>query len=203
MVKKAIIPMAGEGSRMQPISAYVPKELLPIGTTPIIQIIIEELIHANISEFIFITNPKKKELNLFVQKLFTEKYPTLKISFIDQKVPKGLGHAVKLTEEYVAEREFFLLALPDNLFNPNHINIISQMIHLKSKFKKSIISINHVPKEEAEKRAIVTLKNDQFNENGDNTILEILDKPKITAERKKNIYAISGRYILQGSIFTF
>ncbi len=135
-IRKAVIPAAGYGTRLLPITKSVPKELLPIGTKPAIQYVVEEAVLAGVEEIILVCNPGKMAVAEYFQpdpvlKDFLEKKgkkkeieelekieSLAKFTIVFQKEPLGLGHAVWCAREAVGD-ENFLVMLPDVLvFHP-------------------------------------------------------------------------------------
>jgi len=194
MISKAIIPLAGLGTRMLPITKYLSKEMLPIVNVPAIEFILDELINTSISSFIFIINQNKKDLNQHIISYLND-YPDRTVNFIEQKELDGLGGAVRLTESIIKENEFFLLVLPDNLFLSNDVS--RELIKLHEKRKTSVVVLSKVLAQETNKRAII-LRYQKLNEL-EYRIEEIIDKPPVSASK----IAISGRYILNDKIFDF
>ncbi|MDG4650498.1 sugar phosphate nucleotidyltransferase [Roseibacterium sp. SDUM158017] len=90
MIKTAIIPVAGRGTRLHPVTLCVPKELLPVYTTPLLQFAIEEAEASGIERFIFVTRDGKEAIEDFVRMTF----PGIDAHFLRQAEPLGLGHAV-------------------------------------------------------------------------------------------------------------
>ncbi len=131
-ITKAVIPAAGYGTRLLPVTKVVPKELLPIGTKPAIQYIVEEAIASGIKEIILIGSPAKKmildyfrpdpNLNRFLKSRHKLKEleelrrieSLVKWTLVYQREPRGLGHAIQCAEKAVGD-EPFLVMLPDDL----------------------------------------------------------------------------------------
>ena len=134
MIKQAIIPLAGLGTRLLPITSVLPKELLPINGRPSLEYILDECINAGVKEFIFIISKKKKIIkNYFYNDTFFKKVLSIKnndkkikyeylkikklkkmIKFVYQNSPKGTGDAVLKCEKLIKSK-FFLMLLPDDL----------------------------------------------------------------------------------------
>ena len=164
-ITKAVIPVAGLGTRMLPATKEIPKELLPILDKPIIQYIVEEAVNAGISEIIFVTNASKETIkNHFKQNLTLEKYlkekkkkDTLskfpnylfkKINFssVLQKAPLGLGHAILAAEKKI-KNENFAVFLPDEfLVSKTDKSDFNRMLDNYSKTSKNQIFVEKVPK---------------------------------------------------------
>ena len=133
MIKQAIIPLAGLGTRLLPLTSVFAKELLPINGRPGIEYILDECIEAGIKEVIFIISNKKIMIkNYFYNDIFYKKIITKKkdiriineykrilkykkmIKFVYQNKPLGTGDAVLKTRKYIKDK-FFLMLLPDDL----------------------------------------------------------------------------------------
>src|SRR3989338_6509266 len=109
-VRKAIIPAAGFGTRLQPLTELIPKELLPIGVKPSIFYVLEEASASGVEEIILVISKEKKPL---LEKT-ADFFPNLRFHFPIQEKPLGLGHAVLVGEPFV-KAEPFLVMLPDVL----------------------------------------------------------------------------------------
>lgn len=199
MINKAIVPIAGFGSRMQPITDYLAKEMLPIVTEPAICFIIEELYSVGISSIIFVTNRRKNVLNNYLRHLFSSRYPKLEYQFISQDEPLGLGHAVALTRPVISLNEAFLIALPDNLIFPIKNSLSRALVETYERTGCWVVGVTKIELSETTKRAIV--KFGQQVERGCFQIKEIIDKP--TASFNQKTYAIAGRYVVTDRLFDY
>ena len=130
MIKQAIIPLAGQGTRLLPLTSVFAKELLPINGKPGIEYILDECIEAGIKEVVFIISNKKKMIkNYFYSDTFYKKIIKKKkdpriiaeykkilkykklIKFVYQNIPKGTGDAVFKTRKHIKDK-YFLMLLP-------------------------------------------------------------------------------------------
>ena len=213
MIKQAIIPLAGLGTRLLPLTSVLTKELLPINGKPGLEYILEEGINAGIKEFIFIISNKKKEIkkyfynDSFYRKIIKKKskdkrlkleYSKIRkykkiIKFVYQNVPRGTGDAVLKCKNYVKSR-YFLMILPDDLIIKN--NCSQSMIKLHTKYKSSVIASKKVKKKDVSRWGIFDLK--KLNKNSF-LIKDVIEKPSI--KNAPSNYAIIGRYILPKEIF--
>ena len=133
-IKKAVLPVAGLGTRFLPATKAIPKEMLAIIDKPLVQYAVEEAVSAGAEEIIFITSHTKSAIeNHFssypeleerlrssnkldlLKKLKPTYLENLKFSYVNQKKQKGLGHAISLAKDYVGNEPFSVL-LPDDLF---------------------------------------------------------------------------------------
>lgn len=107
---KAVIPVAGAGTKLRPLSFTQPKALIPLAGKTVLSIIIDQLKEAGISEFLFIIGYLGDKIKNYVQ----ENHPDIKTHFINQQERRGTGHAVSLAKETIAGEEV-LIALGDTI----------------------------------------------------------------------------------------
>ncbi len=212
MIKQAIIPLAGLGTRLLPLTSVMPKELLPINGKPNLEYIMEECIEAGVKEFIFIISKKKKIIkkyffnDSFYQKIIKKKkdkriikeFRKIKkyqkmIKFVYQNNPRGTGDAVLRCERLI-KNKFFLMLLPDDLIINK--NCSAEMIKLHNKTKNSIIATKKVDRKTVSRWGILDMKNRRRNFF---QIKDVVEKPSI--KQAPSNYAIIGRYILPSKIF--
>ena len=211
MIKQAIIPLAGLGTRMLPLTSVTPKELLPINGKPNLIYILDECIGAGVKEFILIISKKKssikkyfyndkfynailkKKKDIRIKKEFIKikKYRKM-IRFVYQNKPKGTGDAVLKCKKYL-KGKYFLMLLPDDLIIKK--NCSKEMINLHNKTKSSIIATKIVNKKTVSRWGILSIKKKKKNSF---EITDVEEKPSI--KLAKSNYAIIGRYILPTKI---
>ena len=212
MIKQAIIPLAGLGTRMLPLTSVIPKELLPINGKTNLEYILEECVNAGIKEFIFVISKKKNSIrkyffnDQFYKRIIKKKkdkrllheFKKLKkyqkmIKFVYQNSPRGTGDAVLRCRKYI-KNNFFLMLLPDDLIINK--NCTKEMIKLHKRVKGSIIATKKVNKETLSRWGILSLqkmKKNYFEIN------DVIEKP--TIKKAPSNYAVIGRYILPFKIF--
>lgn len=211
MIKRAVIPVAGFGTRMLPITKAVPKEMIALVDKPTIHYAVQEAIEAGITDIIFITSKSKSAIEDYFDRFF-ELENALKVSgkenllqeivditenckivSVRQKEQKGLGHAILQAESIVGDEPFAVI-LPDDLFLYEK-PIIGQMIEVYSKLKAPVIALQKVPFDQTNKYGIVSIK-----ERLDDRIYQLksmVEKPK---SNPPSDLAIVGRYILNRDI---
>ena len=215
MIKQAIIPLAGIGTRLLPLTSVLPKELLPINGKPGLEYILDECLEAGIKEFIFIISNKKKIIKkyfysdeLFMQQIKKKKknrklklqYSKIKklkrmIKFVYQNTPKGTGDAILRCKRLIKSK-YFLLLLPDDLIIKS--NCSKSLLKLHSKYKSSVIASKKVKINDVSRWGIFKLK--KFSK--DNFwINDVVEKPKI--KNAPSNYAVIGRYVLPAKILSF
>ncbi|MBN1294137.1 MAG: NTP transferase domain-containing protein [Candidatus Latescibacteria bacterium] len=102
---KAIIPVAGAGTRLRPLTYSKPKALLPVGSKPIIAHIVDSLIPLGCDSLVLIISPGGESISRFIEK----NYPTIKVESVIQENPKGLGHAVSLAKDTVHKEDIVVV----------------------------------------------------------------------------------------------
>ena len=213
MIKQAIIPLAGLGTRLLPLTSVFAKELLPINGKPGLEYILDECIDSGIKEIIFIISKKKEMIkkyfynDAFYKKIIKKKgdhrilkeYKKIKkykkmIKFVYQNNPKGTGDAVLKTKRFIKDK-FFLMLLPDDLIMKK--NCSKDMILLHNKKKCSIMASMKVNRRSANRWGIYSKKK---NINKNNFYInDVVEKPNVKFSPSNN--AVIGRYILPKKIF--
>ena len=207
MLRQAIIPLAGLGTRLLPLSSITPKELLPINGKSNLEYILDECIEAGIKEFILIISKKKENIkkyffndNLYKSILSKKKDKRIKeafqklkryqkmIKFVYQNNPKGTGDAI-LKSQKLIKGSHFLLLFPDDLIIKK--NCSKEMISLHKKTKGSVIATKIVEKKLVSRWGILNFKKKKKNYF---EINDVIEKP--TIKQAPSNYAIIGRYIL-------
>ena len=210
-IRKAVLPVAGLGTRFLPATKAVPKEMLTVVDRPVVQHVVDEAREAGIEHFIFVTGRGKAviedhfdisyELDRTLQdRGKTEAYEGLKkdlpaagqTSFTRQQEPLGLGHAVWCAREIVGDEPFAVI-LPDMLSRGSMV----QMLEAYEQHGGNIIAVEEVAPDQTHQYGIVSV-GEQFGDTFE--ITGMVEKPpKGTAPSN---YIISGRYILQPEIFS-
>lgn len=207
MIKKAVFPVAGFGTRMLPATKSIPKELLNIVNKPLIHYAVMEAIAAGIEEIIFVTANHKRALDDYFDDNFqlnqslkeagkTDLYNDMKdISsrvhpiFVRQKEQKGLGHAI-LQAASVINNEPFVVILPDDIFYAKE-SVTKQLVDRFSTVQKSIVGLQAVEPDKTHLYGVVAIESDEGN--GLYKLNDMVEKPKTNPPSNK---AIVGRYVL-------
>ena len=212
-VKKAVIPVAGYGTRFLPYTKAVPKTMLPIVNKPAIQIITEEVIKSGITEVLFVVGYKKEVLQNHFSKseeleevllkngktnFYNEiKYPETmaKFYYVTQEELNGTAKAVEVAKDFAGNEPFAVLFGDDVMYNDEY-PVIKQLIDLYEKTGKTIVGCKNVSREDVTKYASVIY--DKVDGNVYNAT-EIIEKPKL--EDVKSTVSPLGRYIVTPEIF--
>ena len=213
MIRQAIIPLAGLGTRLLPLTSIFAKELLPINGRPGVEYIIDECLNSGIKEIIFIISNKKKSIKKYFQsdaylkkiykrkrdkRLLMEYKKILKykkvIKYVYQNKPHGTGDAVMKTKKFIKDK-YFLMLLPDDLIIKK--NCSRDMIKIHRKKNCSVMASMTVNKKTTNRSGIYSIKS---NLNRNNFyIKDVIEKPKSKDAPSNN--AVIGRYILPKKIF--
>jgi len=213
-ITKAIIPVAGKGTRFLPATKQLPKEMLPILNIPMIHHVVKEAVDSGIEEIIFVTSSGKEsienyfdrnfELEMFLEKAGKHEYLDLiknigqmvNIRTVRQKEQLGLGHAVLMGKSGISEGERFAVLLGDDLIVADKPATKQLMEVSAQRDNASVIAVMEVPKEDTAKYGIVA------GEKVDDRTLrmtEMVEKP--SPESAPTNLATPGRYILSKEIF--
>ncbi len=209
-IRKAVLPVAGLGTRFLPATKAMPKEMLTVVDRPVLQYVVDEAKEAGIEHFIFVTGRNKAviedhfdiayELNDTLQRrgktkelegLKSELPAAGQTSFTRQQEPLGLGHAVWCAREIVGDEPFAVL-LPDMISR----GCMAQMMQAYERHGGNLIAVEEVPEDQTHQYGIVAVGED-FGTTFE--ITGMVEKPKAGTAPSNLI--ISGRYILQPEIF--
>lgn len=218
---KAVIPVAGLGTRMLPATKAIPKEMLPIVDRPLIQYIVEEVAAAGIKEIVLVTHSSKNSIeNHFdtsfeleatlerrVKRQLLEEVQAIcpkdvTIIHVRQGEAKGLGHAVECARPIVGDAPF-VVVLPDVILDNAscdlHKDNLADMITRFNETGHSQIMVEKVADEDVDKFGIVNINGNELLPGGSTAIKNIVEKPK-RDEAPSNL-AVVGRYVLDKSIW--
>ncbi len=213
-VRKAVIPVAGYGTRFLPFTKAVPKPMLPILNKPALQVISEEVVNSGITDILFIVGYKKEILESHfnaapeLEKMLAEKskndflkevvYPEkmAKFTYKIQEVQNGTASAVALARDFVGDEPFAVLFGDDVMYNEGR-PVIGQLIDVYEKYGKTVLGCKRVSMDVISKYASVeydkVLEDDVYN------MVKVTEKPK--KEEAKSDLAPLGRYVCSPDIF--
>jgi UTP--glucose-1-phosphate uridylyltransferase len=220
-VKKAVIPVAGLGTRMLPATKAIPKEMLPVVDKPLIQYVVAECVAAGIKEIILVTHASKNSIENHFDTSF-ELEATLEkrvkrqlleavqaicpkdvtIMHVRQGVAKGLGHAVLCARPMVGDAPFAVV-LPDVIIDEYACNLkkdnLADMVAKFNTNRVSQIMVEQVPKEDVSKYGVVDLEGLELKQGESGKIHDMVEKPDL--EDAPSDLAVVGRYVLSGKIW--
>ncbi|BDY05905.1 UTP--glucose-1-phosphate uridylyltransferase GalU [Ferrimonas sp. YFM] len=220
-VKKAVIPVAGLGTRMLPATKAIPKEMLPVVDKPLIQYVVNEAIDAGITEIVLVTHASKNSIENHFDTSF-ELEATLEkrvkrqlldevqaicpkgvtIMHVRQGEAKGLGHAILCARPLVGDTPFAVI-LPDVLIDdsaadPKRDNLAQMVSHFEQTHASQIM-VESVPDSEVSSYGIVDLGGTELLHGDTAPIKKMVEKPE--PEESPSNLAVVGRYVLSASIW--
>ncbi|MFW1972547.1 UTP--glucose-1-phosphate uridylyltransferase GalU [Acinetobacter bereziniae] len=216
MIKKAILPVAGLGTRFLPASKSIPKEMVTVVDRPVIEYVVKEAVAAGIEQIILVTHSSKASIENYFDRNFelettlgnkkkidllkeiTEILPSnVSVVSVRQPQPLGLGHAVLCAKSVVGDEDFAVL-LPDVLVKENSAeNDLARMIQRFNSSKASQIMVEAVPDHLVDQYGIVDVE--ASPEEGESVVMQgIVEKPAV-GSAPSNL-SVVGRYVLPAKI---
>ena len=220
-VKKAVIPVAGLGTRMLPATKAIPKEMLPVVDKPLIQYVVSECVKAGIKEIVLVTHASKNSIENHFDTSF-ELEATLEkrvkrqlledvqsicpkdvtIMHVRQGVANGLGHAILCARPLIGDAPCAVV-LPDVIIDdaasdPKKDNL-ADMVAKFNTTRVSQVMVEQVPKEDVTKFGIVDLDGASLNQGESAKIHQMVEKPSL--EEAPSDLAVVGRYVLSERIW--
>lgn len=212
-IRKAVLPVAGFGTRVLPATKSLPKEMLPVFDRPAVHWVVDEAIEAGIEHFVFITGRNKTSISDYFDRAFeledtlaragkTKQLEMLQNmlpiagskSFVRQQSPLGLGHAVWCARDIIGDEPFAVL-LPDVLIQAEK-SCLKQMVDAYNEVGGNIIAVDRVPMDQVSSYGVIKHSDAKGN------ILPITDMVEKPAQKDApSNLKITGRYILQPEIF--
>ena len=220
-VLKAVLPVAGLGTRMLPATKAIPKEMLPLVDKPLIQYVVNEAVAAGIKEIVLVTHASKNSIeNHFdtsfeleatlearVKRSLLEEVRSIvpkdvTVISVRQSAPLGLGHAVLAARPIVGNNPFAVM-LPDVIIDKYKSNSktdnLSQMIDRFDKTGYNQVMVEPVPQEQVHQYGVVDIAGKKINAGENATIKNMVEKPN-NDEAPSNL-AITGRYVVSTAIW--
>lgn len=212
-VSSAVIPAAGAGTRFLPATKAVPKELMPIGDTPAIQMIIDEALGAGIDHIVVVSSRTKPAIEQYFERddelisMLRDKGKDdvadrlasigrdWRVTITYQDQPRGLGHAVGCAREAVGRRPFAVL-LPDELMGDS--SLLAQMNGVCARSEGSVVGVKQVPRDQVSSYGVVDPAAPIDND-GVILVADLVEKPPV--EAAPSDYILIGRYVLTPDVF--
>lgn len=212
-VRKAVLPVAGLGTRFLPATKVIPKEMIPVVDKPVVQYAVEEARAAGIEEFIFVTADGKESIashfsaHPALEKMLEDKSKTAELKLVrdatlpagglktvKQHDPLGLGHAVWCAREFVGNEPFAVI-LPDDMVL-SRTSCLKQLIDAHAQVGGHVVAVEDVPRDQTSRYGILDVASD----NGRLAKARgLVEKPK--PEAAPSTLAIIGRYVLDHAVF--
>jgi len=213
-VRKAVIPVAGLGTRFLPATKAVPKEMLTVVDKPVVQYAVEEARAAGIEHIIFVTGRNKNVIEdhfdhqYELESLLAERGKSEQLEMLHAEMPQagqvgytrqqqalGLGHAVWCAREMIGRDEHFAVLLPDMVMTGAE-SCLAQMVRVHEKRGGNVVSVESCAPEEAHKYGIVSMG--ETYDDGAFAITGMVEKPE--PGTAPSTFFLNGRYILDASI---
>jgi UTP--glucose-1-phosphate uridylyltransferase len=218
---KAVIPVAGLGTRMLPMTKAIPKEMLPVVDKPLIQYIVKECAAAGISEIVLVTHSSKNAienhfdtsfeleatLEMRVKRTLLEEVRSIcpegvTIMHVRQGEAKGLGHAVLCAKPIVGDDDF-VVVLPDVILDEYTADQckenLAAMVNRFVETKRSQIMLEPVPREDVNKYGIADIQGVELKPGESAPINHMVEKPAV--DKAPSNLAVVGRYVLSRNIW--
>jgi UTP--glucose-1-phosphate uridylyltransferase len=211
-IRKAVFPAAGLGTRFLPATKAQPKEMLPIVDKPVIQYGVEEAVASGIDQIIVVTGRDKRaivdhfDISFELEHYLKDRGKTkelqvvrkisdmVDITYIHQKEPLGLGHAVLMAKDVVGNDPFAVF-LADDIIR-SRTPCIRQMMDVYEERQASVLALQQVAEEQVSRYGIVRVASSQGRVH---EVVDMVEKPE--AARAPSNLAILGRYVLKPTIF--
>ncbi len=212
-IHKAVLPVAGMGTRLLPATKCQPKEMLPVGYKPVVQYVVEEMVGEGIDKFLFITGRKKRSiedhfdddpelearLSGKAEAIDELDYAGLGIDFLyaRQRRPLGNADAVRLAAQFVGD-ESFVVGFGDTIiYSQRNPGVVGRMVEAHERHQAAAtIAVWEVPRDEVRKYGVVQPE----GEAGDDfSIADIVEKPR--PEEAPSNLAVAARYVFTPEIF--
>jgi len=211
-IRKAIIPVAGLGTRFLPATKAQPKEMLTLVDKPVIQYIVEDAVAAGIEQIIFVTSQTKRAIedhfdhNFELETRLREKGKAQELAevrhiselasfaYIRQKNPLGDGHAILMAKDFVGEEPCVVLF--GDVVVQSEVPCVKQMLRVFEHYQDPVIAVQRVPKQEISKYGVIA---GQKVAARTYEISELVEKPKPAVAPSD--LAIIGRYIITPEVF--
>lgn len=216
-IKKAIIPIAGLGTRFLPLSLAVSKEFFPLADKPIIQYIFEEIINSGIKEIVFIVSPKQKMIMNYFKKSpelekilikrkrekileelknFEKIFEGVSISYIVQKIPHGDGHAILQAHKFT-NSEPVAVSFGDDVVDSSE-PVFSQLMNVFKTCNAPVIALRSLPRETIPSYGNVAVEKIAHNLY---KVKKIIEKPE--PQKIQSDLVVIGKYILTPQVFDY
>jgi len=213
-VRKAVMPVAGLGTRVLPATKAIPKEMLPVVDRPAIQYVVDEALEAGIEHIVFVTGRNKGAIEDYFDRAY-ELEATLQqkrkegvleqlqasllkpgaASFVRQQAPLGLGHAIWCARDIIGNEPFAIL-LPDVIVKAKR-SCLAQMVDAYDKVGGNVLAVDRIAQDRVSSYGVIAPKGEATGR-----VIEMdgmVEKPPVD-EAPSNL-KITGRYILQPEIF--
>jgi len=215
-VRKAVFPVAGLGTRFLPATKAQPKEMLPIVDKPTIQYVVEEAVASGLSQIILVTGRNKRAIEDHFDAAFELEYylndrgkveelaqiktisELASVSYVRQKEPLGLGHAILCARPLVGD-EPFAVFLGDDVIGNAPVPCMRQLLDVFERFGEPVVAVERVPRERLGQYGVIAVEPAAELPPRVFRIADLVEKP--SPETAPSDLAIIGRYVLTADVF--
>ncbi|HEY3282768.1 MAG TPA: sugar phosphate nucleotidyltransferase [Armatimonadota bacterium] len=193
-VTRAIIPAAGLGTRMRPLTLACPKELLPLGAKPVLHHVLDEAAEAGLERVCVVISPAKQA----VRDYFAAVAPPVEVEYAVQEEQLGLGHAILCAREFAGDQPVAILLGDTVLETPQRQGPLSRMVSRAAQTDRPVVLVQRLPRERLSRYGVVRPAEppaDAF------AIDDLVEKP--TPEAAPSEYAVSARYLLPAGLMAY
>jgi UTP--glucose-1-phosphate uridylyltransferase len=216
MVRKAVIPAAGFGTRFLPLTKNQPKEMIPVIDTPVIQRVVEEAVESGITDILMIIGKSKRAIEEHFDRNFElenqleakgklEELETIRkitsmadIHFVWQKEMNGLGDAIRYARHHVG-REPFAVLLGDTIIQSENGPLTRQLKEVHNEHGESVIALEEVDRQLVSRYGVISGK--ATGKDGVYKLDDLVEKPEV--DKAPSNLVIASRYILHGDVFDY
>ena len=205
LVKKAVIPAAGHGTRFLPVTKAMPKEMLAVIDAPAIQYVVSEAAESGVEEVIIVINRSKEVIRRYfepdgascpAERELAELISRMKFRFVYQDEATGTANAVMLAREFTGDEPFAVMYGDDVIVNEGGKPCLAQLMDAYALTGRSVIGVQERPREEAAKYAVVK----KGRAEGRLTeVLDLIEKP--SPDKMPSTLSSLGRYVLTPAIY--
>lgn len=205
LVKKAVIPAAGHGTRFLPVTKAMPKEMLAVIDAPAIQYVVSEVAESGVEEVIIVINRSKEVIRRYfepdgascpAERELAELISRVKFRFVYQDEATGTANAVMLAREFTGDEPFAVMYGDDVIVNEGGKPCLAQLMDAYALTGRSVIGVQERPREEAAKYAVVK----KGRAEGRLTeVLDLIEKP--SPDKMPSTLSSLGRYVLTPAIY--
>ena len=217
-VDVAIVPVAGLGTRLLPLTRSVPKELLPLGCKPVLQHVVEELGSAGISQIVLVTGvgadsirhhfaidskleqqlQSKGKADQLLQ--LRDLGKDIRIDYVNQSEQLGLGHAIWCARDVIKDRSF-TIALGDAMFGVNDASLSKRLLRVfEQSNADAVVAFEEVPEHRVNRYGVAATGAMNIDAEGSFEVSDLIEKPAI--EDAPSRYAIAARYVCRSHLFS-
>ena len=194
-ITKAVIPVAGKGTRLLPLTKAVPKELIPLGRKPVLEHVIEEVVDAGITEVLFVISKEKTA----IRDHFGDSWGKIRFQYVFQHEQKGLADAIYCAKDFVSNNPFAVI-LGDSVIDTDQpiLPFTRVLDTYRDTAARGVIVVQRTPRDEVGRYGIVKPKSNiapSFEIDG------LVEKPN--PKDAPSEYAIAGRYAFDPMIFDY